>query len=65
MKEQKLKSEIWVLEAGSENVTSLVISLKKRITEHFKQNGRVKIIHSDGSPPQELLPDFTFDNWKN
>jgi hypothetical protein len=54
-----------LIESAPDKVTAVVFALKKKITDHFKTGGRVKIIHSDGAPAQELLPNFTFRYWKD
>lgn len=60
----KKSKEIFVIESSPEKMVVAVMALKKKINEHLKDGGRVKIIHTDGSPPQELLQDFTFVKWK-
>jgi hypothetical protein len=57
--------EIWEIAVNSDRVNPIITALRKKIIEHFKKGGRVKIIYTDGSQPQELMADFTFKNWKD
>jgi hypothetical protein len=62
---KKPNPEIWTIEAKPDKTSVILAAMKGKITDHFKQGGRIKIIYPDGSPPQELLPNFTFKKWKN
>ena len=62
MQEQNIDSDIW--EIPISKLIPMLKLMRDELTEHFKKGGRVKVTNPDGFPLQELLSNFTFDNWK-
>ena len=62
-KTDKPKPQIREVEAS--RIFPFLSILREELTEFFREGDRIKIVYLDGSPPQELLSNFTFDHWKD
>ena len=63
MNDQNKDSEIWEIPVAQ--LIPMLKILREEIIEHFKKGGRIKVTNPYDFPPQELMPNFTFDNWKD